>query len=201
MDHDRFDALTRSLGVHASRRSLSRAVAGSGLGAILGSAFGALAVDAKQKRHKKKNKRKKPKKPKFNAFGCVSVGKTCKNAEQCCSGICTGKKGNRTCRAHDVGTCDQAAPGICEAGNPLFSVCNGKSDCACFRTTGGSSICGALFNPGLSECAACRRDADCVALGFPPGSSCAPIGGAFLCAGLCETGLACMMPCGSTPRA
>ena len=27
------------------------------------------------------------------------------------------------------------------------------------------------------------------------------VGGAFLCAGLCETGLACMMPCGSTPRA
>jgi hypothetical protein len=196
MAHDHFDALTRSLGATASRRSLGRALAGGGLGTLLNSALGALAVDAKQKRH-----RKKEKKPKPNAFGCVSVGKTCKNAEQCCSGICTGKKGKRKCRAHDVGTCDQEASGICEAGNPLFTVCNGKTDCACFRTTGGSSICGALFNPGLSECAACRRDADCVALGFPPGSSCAPIGGAFLCAGLCETGLACMMPCGSTPRA
>jgi hypothetical protein len=58
MDHDRFDGLTRSLGAAASRRTLGRALAGGGLGTLLGSAFGALEVDAKKKRHKKNRKRK-----------------------------------------------------------------------------------------------------------------------------------------------
>ena len=47
------------LGAAASRRGLGLALAGGGLGALLSSAFGALAVDAKQKGHKKKKKGKK----------------------------------------------------------------------------------------------------------------------------------------------
>src|SRR5688572_22682324 len=57
MDHDRFDGLTRSLGGAASRRGFGRALAGGGLGALLGSAFGALDADAKKKGRKKKRRR------------------------------------------------------------------------------------------------------------------------------------------------
>jgi len=59
MDHDPFDALTRSLGAAASRRSLGRVLVGGGLAALLGSAFGALDVDAKKKAHKKKHKKRR----------------------------------------------------------------------------------------------------------------------------------------------
>jgi hypothetical protein len=44
----------------------------------------------------------------------------------------------------------------------------------------------------------CRRDADCVALGVPPGVACAPRSKG-LCAGICETGMACILPCGAEP--
>lgn len=60
MDQDRFDGLTRSLGAAASRRSLGCTLVGGGLGALFGSALGALNVDAKKKRHKKRKKRKSP---------------------------------------------------------------------------------------------------------------------------------------------
>ncbi len=198
MDHDRFDALTRSLGVHASRRSLGRALAGGGLGALLGSAFGALAVDAKQKRHKKKNKKKKPKKPKPNAFGCLNVGDACKTPDQCCSGICEGKKNKRKCLAHDTGTCNQEAAGVCTGAVPALSACNNRTNCGCFRTTADSNYCAELFGEGLSQCATCQRDADCVAMGLPPGSACAPVSEGF-CAGVCPSGMACLIPCGSGP--
>lgn len=40
---------------------------------------------------RKRHKQRRPKKAKSNAYGCVRVGKPCKNANQCCSGICEGK--------------------------------------------------------------------------------------------------------------
>src|SRR5687768_6230703 len=58
MHQDRFETVTRSLDTTPSRRDLGRALAGGALGTLVGSAFGALAVDAKKHRDKKKPKSK-----------------------------------------------------------------------------------------------------------------------------------------------
>jgi hypothetical protein len=186
-----FDAVARLWTVLPSRRDVLRGFAGAGLG--LGFARLSGITEAKKKR---KHKKRKPKKPTPNEFGCLEVGDACATEDQCCSGICEGKKGKKQCRAHDTGTCDQQAPGVCEAGNPYAALCNG-GECACFSTTAGSNVCAQDFS--TSVCSDCQKDADCLALGFPPGSACAPIWGDFACADLCENGMACMIPCGYEP--
>jgi hypothetical protein len=65
-------------------------------------------------------------------------------------------------------------------------VCNGNKG-ICFRTTAGSNVCINNF-----DCADCQRDVDCAALGYPSGAACVPVGGDLACAGLCETGMACV---------
>lgn len=172
MDSTRFDALVRSLA--ESRRSLLAGALALGAGRIA-----APAVEAKRKKRKRK---KKPKMASPNAFGCLNVGDPCQAADQCCSGICDGTKGKRTCLAHDTGTCKQ---------DGQLVPCNNRTNCGCFTTTGGSDVCAELFPP--SACAACRRDADCEALGFPQGSACISFD--------CESGFACMVPCGKAPPA
>lgn len=181
MDGSQFDAFIRSL--TGSRRSL---LAGS-----LALATGWLGVSATEA--KKKHKKRKPKKPKPNAYGCLEVADPCQNEEQCCSGICDGKKGKRKCRAHDTETCDQKRPGYCEAGNPYLALCHGGL-ANCFRTTAGSNVCSRNL-----LCADCQRDADCEALGYPPGTACAPLGGDYSCADICESDMACVIPVGVAP--
>jgi hypothetical protein len=170
VDHNRFVAVTQSLISIPSRRHLLRGLAGAGLG--LGVARLPGSAEAKKKG------KKKPRKGRPNAFGCLEVGDPCRNAAQCCSGICKGKKGVRRCRAHDTGTCKQ---------DGVLAPCNNRTNCGCFRTTAGSDICAELFPP--SDCAECQRDADCLDLGFPAGSACGP--------GPCEGGMACYVPCGA----
>ncbi len=127
---------------------------------------------------------------------CLDVGQPCAgNDGMCCSGSCEGKKGKRTCRAHDAGTCVQGTPGICTAPDLSLSACNNSSTCACFRTTAGSNFCAELFGQDLSDCAGRQRDADCETLGFPPGTACAPVSEGE-CALLCASGMACLVPCG-----
>jgi hypothetical protein len=188
VDLTRFNAVTETITNLPSRRDMLRSLAGAGigLGALLGSAFGAPDADAKKTRRKKK--RKKQPRPVFNQFGCLGVGQPCKgDSTICCSGICAGsapRKGRpdtRVCAAHDTGTCKQ---------DGVLAPCNNRTNCGCFRTTAGSDVCAELFPP--SACAACQRDADCLALGFPPGTACA------LSAIPCESGrMACMVPCGA----
>jgi hypothetical protein len=159
-----------------SRRDVLRSLAGAGLGVGI-VRFPDLAA-AKKRKRKKKVKKAKP-----NEYGCLEVGAPCTSEDQCCSGICAGKKGKRTCRAHHTGTCRQ---------DGLLVPCNNRTTCGCLHTTAGSDICSELFVPGGSACAACQRDADCEALGFPPGSACG------LSAIPCESGtMACYVPCGS----
>jgi hypothetical protein len=178
----RFDDLIRA--VMATRRAL---LGGALASVVVG--FGARGSDAAGKpRHKKRDKKPRP-----NAYGCLGVGAACKREGQCCSGICDGKKDKKTCRAHDVGTCNQKMPGYCEVGNPQLAVCDGDG-CNCIRTTANSNFCA-----NNVICADCKRDADCTALGFPAGSACAPLGGNLSCEGLCESGMACITPCGSVP--
>jgi hypothetical protein len=184
----RFDALARTLISIASRRQLLRGLVAAGFGVDV--ARSPALVDARRKRKRKHKKKEKKATP--NEFGCFEVGDPCKSEADCCSGICEGKK----CRAHDTGTCNQKAPGTCEAGNPLETLCNGRTDCACLRTTADSNACAQL---GTDACADCQKDADCAALGFPPGTACAPFAGDLACTGVCESGMVCTVPCGYTP--
>jgi hypothetical protein len=213
VDHDRFDGITRALGAAATRRGLSRALAGGGLGVLVGSAFGALrltgAVAARNKTRKKGKKRKRKPSSRLvvNQYGCVEVGQPCKgDSTLCCSGICQGaapKKGKpdtSRCIAHGTGSCTQEGEGFCTATNPGALRCNNSINCACIETTAGSNFCyEGRADQAAKMCVQCRKDADCDALGFPPGSACAPVGTGN-CAGLCATGMACLIPCGAAPN-
>jgi hypothetical protein len=190
MDGINFDMLTRSLTAVSSRRRLIYGLLGAGLG--VGDAPLLRVGEAKKKRKRKKKREKS----RPNAFGCVAVGNACQNVEQCCSGICDGKKGKRTCRAHGAGSCAQDGSGVCTQANPGLLTCDNDSSCRCVLTTAGSSFCAR----GFFECVDCRRDADCLALGFSPESACAPVT-AGLCAGACASGMACVIPCGEKPPA
>ena len=186
------EAVTRSLTSAPSRRDVLRGLAGTGIG--LGLAGWSAPADARKKR----KRRKKAKKAKPNAYGCLEVGDPCKNADHCCSGICQGKKGKKKCQAHGMGTCDQEGPGYCTTPNPALGLCSNSANCACIRTTAGSNFCYDAGAEGGSACADCQQDADCEALGFPPGSACAPVLQGR-CVGLCAGGMTCLAPCGNPP--
>jgi hypothetical protein len=187
MDQQHLTRVTRSLSGMPSRRDVLRGLAAAGLG--LGSARLPVATEAKKRKRKKKEKQPKP-----NAFGCLEVGDACTSEEQCCSGICDGKKGERKCRAHDAGTCKQDAVGVCREGNPLLALCNQDVNCVCFRTTAGSNACAQLIAENGSQCADCQKDADCLTLGFPTGTVCAPLV-VGICDDMCEGTMGCMVPC------
>jgi hypothetical protein len=164
MDTARFDRLTRSVSTLLSRRTAASAV---GLAVL---AMPGLA-EANKHRHKKK------KKPKFNDFGCVDVGGFCKNADQCCSGICQGKKSKKKCQAHDVSTCQAGqTAGLC-GGEDVPCVASNGSAGVCGTTTGKAGYC----RVDTAECMDCTKDADCVPF---CGSSAACI----VCDGICGLG-------------
>jgi hypothetical protein len=188
MHHDHFATLTRAVAGLPSRRSLLSGLTGLGLG--LGAARLPDIATAKKRRHKKRKL-----KVKRNFFGCVEVGNPCANASDCCSGICDGKKGKKTCQVHGAGTCDQEADGYCQAEDPELTACNDVPGCLCWRTTSDSQFCGDLNGESGSSCAVCRKDADCEALGFPAGSACVPVGGGNCSPSPCGT--ACLVPCGT----
>ena len=182
MDADRFDALTRSLtGTASSRRRLLTRIARS----ALGGAAATLGLSVAEATH----------------YDCRHVGITCTRTRQCCSGICRGPQGKKTCRAHGAGTCKQRGQELaCTTPDVRLSVCNNDPGCVCYSTTAGSNYCAKNVcptgDPVCGKCAVCKRDADCVRKGFPAGSACVPHSSGR-CAGLCESGTACMVPCGS----
>jgi hypothetical protein len=170
-----------------------RGLAGAGLG--LGVARLPDLVEAKKKRKRKKHKKPKPQ-AKPNEYGCLEVNAPCTSEADCCSGICDGTTGKKRCRAHGTGSCRQDRQGVCSATTtdvPTF-VCG--NDCYCFLTTAGSNFCAvppaAVDSP---KCADCQKDLDCLALGFPAGSACVPVERGH-CSGRCESGMACLVPCG-----
>lgn len=206
MDQNPFDSVSHLLTRVPSRRDVLRSLAGAGLG--LGALRLPEVVAAKNdhRKHKKRNKDERKSKhkkavqvaPQPNEFGCLSVGQPCGgDSTLCCSSICEGaapkkgKRDTRVCAAHGQGTCDQTAPGICEAKDPNQVLCNDSTG-ACFTTTAGSNFCAELTGEH-SGCADCRRDADCEALGFPPGTACAIVSGRN-CVSPCQGKLACMAP-------
>ena len=143
MDRQRFDNLTRAVSALLSRRTLAGALA-----------FGALGLpqitDAKKRRHKRKKKIDR------NEFGCVDVGKRCAKNKQCCSSICKGKHGKKTCRAHDASTC-QAGQLNVNCGGVDVDCTNGDGNPGiCNTTTGNAPYCASSY-----YAVACRMDADC----------------------------------------
>jgi hypothetical protein len=197
MNEHRLHNLARTVASLPSRRDLLRSLAGAGVG--LSIAPGTDHVEARKKRKKRKKNRKKSKRPQPNAYGCLEVGDACSSEAECCSGICAGSKGRKTCQAHGTGLCPQNHVGICLATADKVPVlkCGNSDLCFCYTTTAGSNFCGDR-GPRLGKteaCAACQKDADCLAQGFPAGSACAVVGNGY-CSGQCPTGMACLPPCG-----
>ena len=182
MDENRFAVATQSLTSVPSRRDVLRGLAGAALG--LGVARLPDPVAAKKNR-----KRKKPKPPRPNAYGCLNVGAACRNAEQCCSGVCEGK----TCRAHQEGIC-RVDYDLCTTGAAHVCGVDGNGDlrCVCVLTTGNAPFCGDFSSP--TACRDCSKDTDCEEE-FGAGAACVVNRG--ICEGNCaETGgTACVPPC------
>jgi hypothetical protein len=168
VDEYRLTVVTPSLASIPSRRDVLRGLAGSGLG--LGAVRLPAAAIARKK--KKKNKKAKP-----NAFGCLNVGDPCKHANQCCSGVCKGKRGKKRCHAHDTGGCKPST----SPGTP----CTSSSGVAgqCYTTTGGAGYC------GVGDCYPCAKDADCRAV-------CGPRAACVVRAAECLVGTGCRGPDG-----
>ena len=191
MNQNRYAIVTHSLTSVPSRRDVLRGLAGAALG--LGAARLPTRAEAKKKR-KTKTKAKQPKAPKPNQYGCLNVGATCKNDEQCCSGVCAGQ----TCRAHHAGIC-RVDYDLCTTG--AAHVCNivgsGGITCACVLTTGNAPFCGETA--AGYDCQECSQDADCEEE-HGAGAACVVVG-AGIC-GLCaETGgTACMAPCANPAK-
>lgn len=139
-----------------SRRHILRALAGLGLG--LGFAGQAVHGEARKKKRKKTRIRR-------NFFGCVDVGARCENSGQCCSGICTGKKGKKICEAHGQSTC-QAGHNACVAPPTATCVTEAGGQGICGTTTGNAAYCALVGN-----CGPCSRDADCVPF-YGEGAAC-----------------------------
>jgi hypothetical protein len=176
MDQHRMLTLTRALARVPSRRDVLRGLIGPGLG--LGS-FRLSNVAGTKNRGKRKKKITR------NAFGCVSVGGFCKSSEQCCSGICQGKKGKKTCRAHDTGGC-QGEAGQDRCLDVKINCVTGIGiDGFCVRTTGNAGYC-----EGALRCFACTKDADCIPF-------CGPQAACIVCSGCTDqvgTDTACVGP-------
>jgi hypothetical protein len=149
MDGTQFDALLRSLG--RSRRSLC----GGALVTLTG-LLAAAGADAKKRQHKHK-KRKKVQPPEPNSFGCLEVGDPCTSEEQCCSGVCDGKKGKKTCKAHDTGDCPgRVLSDTCGDGETISCNTSSGVQGRCETTTGGAPYCA-----GGGDCFTCSKDSDC----------------------------------------
>ena len=126
----------------SSRRRLLMGVAGSSPGA-LAAALGFGAVGATH-------------------VSCLHWKERCRRNSQCCSGLCQGRQGEKTCRAHDRGGC-ALADNFCAGGQD--NRCH--LGCICNITTGQAPHCGSTaFCPAIE----CQRDEDC----GQPGAACIP---------------------------
>lgn len=134
-----------------SRRDVVRALAGVGVSLGLVGQVDPSAAKRKKKRKKIQIRR--------NAFGCVDVGARCENAEQCCSGVCLGKKGKKSCLAHHESTCLSGQSGDFCGGATVSCPVSNTTNGVCLTTTGNAGFCAAS-----AHCFACTKDADCTGL-------------------------------------
>jgi hypothetical protein len=192
MDAHRFDQLTRIATHAASRRGLLNSGVASlaGLIALRGLGSGSTAARVRGKTHRGKGNGPQP-----NAFGCDSVGKSCRGKDsKCCSGICQGKKPKRgepdrtRCVAHDASTCLKGQYSkLCTPGaTDIKCTTSGGVKGLCTTTTGNAPYC---FAESQGACAPCHRDTDCEAF-CGAGAACmqcfvgCPTTGGTACVGL-----------------
>jgi hypothetical protein len=130
--------------------------------------------------------------------------KKCKHGKKKCAGTCVLKErccGTVVCDVGDVcvnGEC-VVGSGNCLADSDSCSEtdtvhCGVSADCGCYQRLEGGVRCVQFTPPFDEECDQCETDADCIALGFPSGSSCVLDDGptcACLIAGRGECGLPC----------
>jgi hypothetical protein len=114
---------------------------------------------------------------------CKSDG-DCKSGQICAKGKCvTGQ-----------GTCATGADTCAGVGDPFCFDASGKHECICQTRLQGGTVCGVFGN--ASACDQCQTDADCLALGFPAGSSCTQdFGPECAVCGNNNKGI-CTLPCG-----
>jgi len=191
VDNRQFDQWTRKLSALGSRRAVTKTLAAGILGALVGHIGGESAAAKCVKPGKRCDKRN-PKQSKC-CGGATCRGKKCRCptgrvacGARCCTTreICAGGKcvtGRGSC-PNDVDSC---------AGTPV--VCNGSAACACMRRLQGGTRCGEA-RPA-SACSQCATDGDCLAMGFPAGSSCVSDDGPSCGCPDGQFGL-CAAPCG-----
>jgi hypothetical protein len=173
MNSHHFDNVIRASAT--SRRAL--------FAGVLAMASGWVGVSTGAAKHKHKRKRK-TKAAMPNAFGCINVGDACLTADQCCSGICEGKKGRKRCQAHDTGECPSGnAVNLC-GGVGISCTTSAGTSGRCGTTTGNAGYCGSG-----GDCFPCAKDADCHAV-CGPGAACVQ------CTEECDVGTVCHSPGG-----
>ncbi len=178
MDATGFDALARRLAGGATRRGALRRLAAGVLAAALASAGPREAAAARCPRGKKRCR-----------GACIPQSRCCSSrdcapGELCAKGRCvTGQ-----------GTCATGANACANAGNPFCQDASGETTCVCHGRLEGGTRCGVFSDASL--CDQCETDADCIGLGFPPGSSCTQDFGVDC--PLCQNDNrgSCTIPCG-----
>jgi hypothetical protein len=148
MDASGFDGLVRSLARLRTRRAALRLTAGA---LVAAGGASVAAGDAKQRRKKKCKGGRVP-----------CDGQCCAEDKVCVGGECVSAQG--TCASGD-NSCNGDAAISCSNPN------SGGADCACYLRLQGGTRC-VQFTLDKGACDQCKTDADCVALGFPKGSSC-----------------------------
>lgn len=135
MDANRFDAVTRSLGLSSQRRVLAAVagIAGAGLGAVI-PWRGVFDAEAKKKRKKKKKKKGTCKGANCT---CLAVGTACPTScgaygacAECCTGFCGFTQETVLACCPELGT---RCPSACEPG----TFCEG----CCGRFCNGGGFC------------------------------------------------------------
>jgi hypothetical protein len=187
MDPTHFERFARLLGAAPSRRQIA-ALLGNGLAAAL------LGRDPKGVAARKHNKHKQHKKKcrhgkKNCGRQCIPKSDCCRNGDCASGNVCIDGRcviGSADCPA-DADSC--SATGTVP--------CTDNHDCNCFqRLEGGVRCVQPSVQPGA--CDQCETDADCLDLGFPPGSTCFRDDGPNCTCDADQRGV-CAAPCGSVP--
>jgi hypothetical protein len=199
MDHDRFDALARSVGTAVSRRAIAGVLSAAGLGTVVGG-FVRGDVNAKKKRKKKRRKHRQAAcTPNCSDRTCGNdgCGGSCGSCEgdQVCHGgtcclpesrgaTCAGRCGTRTNNCGQPVACASCAEGrVCLSNGSCAFPCTDTNDCPC-------SLCSPPNVEGEQHCTdggmvspitTCTGTVDC-----PPGSHCQDMGGGGVCFELCK---------------
>jgi len=184
MDATGFDSLARRLAGGATRRGALRrlaagAVAAGGVAAALVGPWAEEAAAGGCPHGKKRCHGK-----------CIRKSRCCGNRDCPPGGICAKGK----C-VTGQGTCAAGADTCANTGNPFCEDASGEHTCICLKRFQGGTRCGVYGN--ASTCDQCTTDADCIELGFPPGSSCTQDFGVDCQVCDNDNRGSCIVPCGS----